>query len=228
MKYSILIFIISFVSLETTIAFSQTPDLLPQQTPNDTLQLVYVSAPDASTFHAEVTCYSRKSPNEPWRPEIKSLPATIGRNGLAEEGMKKEKDGQTPQGEFGVAFVFGVEPSPPKDVKLPYRQATTSDFWIDEETDLRYNRWISGTAPDVSHETLILNDERYNLCLVTTYNENPTILGKGSAIFLHIWKKEDHPTSGCIALSRENVLSILRWLDPSKKPRIRIEVLKKD
>ena len=44
--------------------------------------------------------------------------------------------------------------------------------------------------------------------------------GKGSAIFLHVWKDENSSTQGCTAVSAENMIRILKWLDINKQPVI--------
>jgi L,D-peptidoglycan transpeptidase YkuD (ErfK/YbiS/YcfS/YnhG family) len=49
---------------------------------------------------------------------------------------------------------------------------------------------------------------------------NPTIKNKGSAIFIHIAKKNYTPTKGCIALSKIDLLEILNKIN--KKTKIKI------
>jgi len=44
------------------------------------------------------------------------------------------------------------------------------------------------------------------------------IPGKGSCIFLHLWKSEKSPTAGCTAFSEENMLTVINWLDFWRKP----------
>jgi L,D-peptidoglycan transpeptidase YkuD (ErfK/YbiS/YcfS/YnhG family) len=46
----------------------------------------------------------------------------------------------------------------------------------------------------------------------------PVNVALGSAIFLHINGKA--ATAGCVSLNRTDMISVLKWLDPSKKPRI--------
>ena len=65
-----------------------------------------------------------------------------------------------------------------------------------------------------------MNHELYKYGAVINYNRNPIIKGKGSAIFLHIWRGENKPTAGCTATSEKNVLSLLKWMDPEKNPHI--------
>lgn len=194
----------------------------------ESLQMVVVSVPDLKNCDAVVRCCGRENVQQTWSEELPPMPALIGRNGLAEPGEKKEGDGKTPSGEFGIVTAFGRDAEPPQDVGFPYRQATENDFWIDDPDSPDYNRWVTGERPGVSHENLRLADEIpvYDLALTLDFNTEPVVPGAGSAIFLHIWFDERTPTSGCVALSRENVLEILRWLDAEKKPRIKIQLQK--
>jgi L,D-peptidoglycan transpeptidase YkuD (ErfK/YbiS/YcfS/YnhG family) len=44
------------------------------------------------------------------------------------------------------------------------------------------------------------------------------VIGRGSAIFLHVNGKGS--TAGCVSITQANMISILRWLDPGQRPRI--------
>ena len=57
------------------------------------------------------------------------------------------------------------------------------------------------------------NDHLYDIVVVLEYNDNPPITGKGSAIFMHIARKDYAPTAGCVALAREDLLEILKTAD---------------
>jgi hypothetical protein len=48
------------------------------------------------------------------------------------------------------------------------------------------------------------------------------IPGRVSGIFLHV--TDGSPTWGCVAIGREEMRSVLNWLDPSASPRITIGV----
>ena len=52
------------------------------------------------------------------------------------------------------------------------------------------------------------------------YNTDPIIKGKGSAIFIHLAKKNFSPTSGCIALKKKCILEILEKLNITDKIKI--------
>ena len=63
-----------------------------------------------------------------------------------------------------------------------------------------------------------LNDDRYKYGIVVEYNTDPVIKGAGSAIFIHVRRGENMPTLGCVALSESDILKVLGWLDPKRKP----------
>ena len=54
---------------------------------------------------------------------------------------------------------------------------------------------------------------------VIAYNDARTP-GLGSAIFLHV--SHSSSTAGCVALPTDQLLSLLRWLDPARSPVIAI------
>jgi L,D-peptidoglycan transpeptidase YkuD (ErfK/YbiS/YcfS/YnhG family) len=49
---------------------------------------------------------------------------------------------------------------------------------------------------------------------------NPVIKNKGSAIFIHIAKKRFQPTEGCIAISKKNLLYLIRNISKNTKIKI--------
>ena len=104
--------------------------------------------------------------------------------------------------------------------KMPYRQATDNDFWVDDVHSDDYNKWINGRSGTTSAEKMKREDDLYKVGVVIEYNTNPIVRGKGSAIFLHVWRGEGKPTLGCVAVAEDNILRLLGWLDPAKKPLI--------
>ncbi len=150
-----------------------------------------------------------------------AVPAVVGRNGLAQPGAKKEGDGKTPSGIYNLGPAFGYLPS--IKTGLLYRQATADDFWVDDPTSAQYNQWVKGTPQANSFEILRRQDHLYKLALVIDYNSNPVVSGAGSAIFMHIWRRHDHPTAGCVALSERHLRRILRHLNKIDDPVIILE-----
>lgn len=105
--------------------------------------------------------------------------------------------------------------------KMPYRQAQADDIWVDDPHADDYNRW--GKKPETraaSYEMMKRDDDLYKSGIIIEYNTDPVIKGNGSAIFLHIWKGKNMPTAGCVAVSEENMIKILEWLDPAASPLI--------
>jgi L,D-peptidoglycan transpeptidase YkuD (ErfK/YbiS/YcfS/YnhG family) len=63
-------------------------------------------------------------------------------------------------------------------------------------------------------------DGLYRHGIVVEYNSRPVVAGKGSAIFVHIWRGAGEPTAGCVALAEGELREITAWLDPEKGPVI--------
>jgi L,D-peptidoglycan transpeptidase YkuD (ErfK/YbiS/YcfS/YnhG family) len=102
---------------------------------------------------------------------------------------------------------------------MPYRQAIDDDLWVDDVHADDYNRWVKrGATKASSVERMKRDDNLYKYGIVVEYNTNPVIKGFGSAIFFHLWKGMGQPTEGCIALSEEDLIRVIRWLDPAAKP----------
>ena len=84
---------------------------------------------------------------------------------------------------------------------------------MDDVGSVDYNKWMT-TSKDP--ETLWKSFERlrinaYKYAMVIKYNTENTVVGAGSAIFLHIWVSKSTPTSGCVAMSKDNLLALMRW-----------------
>jgi L,D-peptidoglycan transpeptidase YkuD (ErfK/YbiS/YcfS/YnhG family) len=79
---------------------------------------------------------------------------------------------------------------------------------------------VNGPRPAVSFEFLRRADHLYKWGIVIEYNTQPVIPGKGSAIFLHIWRQPGVATAGCVAMGEEQLVGLLQWLNPVKHPVI--------
>jgi len=157
-----------------------------------------------------------------WTLLLGPVPAMTGRNGFAPPGEKREGDGRTPVGAYLLGFVFGYPSG--IDSAMPYHPMTSEDVWVDDPDSPDYNRLRKRRETAArSFEDMVLTDDRYKYGIVIKYNTDPVIPGRGSAIFLHVWKNDTTPTAGCVAISEENILKLIHWLDPAKKPLIVIE-----
>ena len=139
----------------------------------------------------------------------KVFPCVIGKNGVSK--LKKEGDGKTPIGKHQIVGML-YRPDrieQPRKWALPIRP---NHIWSDDVKDSNYN--LMGTAPSsFSHERLFRPNNIYDLVIITNWNWPYAIKGRGSAIFIHSWKKEGKPTEGCIALSKSNLLKIAKYID---------------
>ena len=63
-----------------------------------------------------------------------------------------------------------------------------------------------------SHEKLFRCDDVYDIILQLNHNQNPTILNRGSAIFVHCSFNDLRNTNGCIALKKNNLKFIINNL----------------
>ncbi|MBT8424103.1 MAG: L,D-transpeptidase family protein [Silicimonas sp.] len=132
------------------------------------------------------------------------LPCTIGRGGIASD--KHEGDGATPAGcHRVVGMLFRPDRiGAPADWAAPIRPG---DLWCDDPNHRDYNLMVR--APfDASHENLRRADPLYDLVILTDWNWPFARRGKGSAIFIHQWRRRGIPTEGCVALRRDH----LSWL----------------
>lgn len=144
----------------------------------------------------------------------KTYPCHSGKNGIRHN--KIEGDGTTPIGIFPLRRVFYRADRVTKPItSLPCVPITLKDGWCDDPSDaLHYNKLIS-LPYSKSHETLWREDGVYDLVVEVGYNDDPIILGKGSAIFIHLKRPLHDPhytgsTEGCLAFAYPDLLHILK------------------
>lgn len=181
-----------------------------------TRQLVFVRRSDSVPTHVGVQAWERN--HDTWQQAFPPMTGVIGRNGFAAAGAKREGDGKTPSGIYPIRRAFGYADS--IKTGLEYRRAGNDDFWVDDPESPQYNQWIHGTPKAASFERMKRDDDFYKLGAVIEYNTDPVVPGRGSAIFLHLWSGPDSTTAGCVALSENDVSTLLQWLDRSKNPII--------
>ena len=181
-------------------------------------QVIVVHPVNTDSDQAQLSTWQKQ--NDTWH-RLYVVSAVIGRNGLAAVGEKKEGDGKTPSGVYPLGPSFGYASS--IGTGLPYRQSGDLDFWVDDVRSIQYNQWVRGTPAAGSFERMKRRDGLYRYGVVIGYNMNPIIPGAGSAIFMHVWRRYNSPTSGCVALNQRYLRKILRWLDQKYKPVIILE-----
>lgn len=149
---------------------------------------------------------------------LAGLTGYVGKNGVSAD--KREGDDATPQGVFTISYAFGIAEKP--ETALDYRNVNENCYFVDDMESMYYNQFVEteDTSSFTSSEHLIDFPERYKYAVVIEYNTSPVVPGNGSAIFLQCGGGE---TSGGIATSEENLLAIMKWLDPEKAPGIVIK-----
>ena len=176
-------------------------------------QLILVAA---SGSDATVYCYD-KSDTGIWtaNSDIGFISGHVGKNGVS--ASKCEGDGCTPIGLYPLGFAFGISPEP--DTAMEYQRITDTSYWVDDPGSAHYNEWVEGNenADWSSAEKLWEHTSSYAYAIVIEYNMDPIVSGQGSAIFFHCGERA---TIGCVSVPQQNVLQILKWLNPEKEPNI--------
>jgi L,D-peptidoglycan transpeptidase YkuD (ErfK/YbiS/YcfS/YnhG family) len=203
------------------------------QVPASAKQLVVAIAPDWNSHRAVMQCFQREDDGAAWRPAFKnSWQVMIGKNGLAwgrgifpqpsGAAEKAEKDGKAPAGLFQLGSVYGYASAPPDGTRWPYMQLGAYDAWIDDPKLPHYNEHVRVDPASVPEwfqsQKMRLGDNAYRWLIEIRHNMDPATPGLGSAIFLHVRRGPDRPTTGCTAMAAEDLETVIRWLRPEAKP----------
>jgi L,D-peptidoglycan transpeptidase YkuD (ErfK/YbiS/YcfS/YnhG family) len=131
----------------------------------------------------------------------------LGKAGIGKK--KKEGDNITPKGLYKIVKIYYRKERIKKvSSKFKLIKITKNIGWCDDPNSEKYNQIIN-LPTKYSYEKLYRKDNVYDLILVLNYNMNPVVKNKGSAIFIHIAKKEYQPTQGCIALKKGNLVKLI-------------------
>ena len=88
--------------------------------------------------------------------------------------------------------------------------------WCDDPKSRKYNQLIK-LPTKYSNEKLFKKNNIYDLIMVLNYNMKPTIKNRGSAIFIHVAKKDYKRTAGCIALKKSHLLKLIKKIKKKTK-----------
>ncbi|MGW0161311.1 L,D-transpeptidase family protein [Mycobacterium sp. NPDC003323] len=179
-------------------------------------QLIMVSAPQADSAVGTLTAYERSSGAE-WRTVLGPTPADLGELGV---GEPQDDVFRTPVGTFPLGPAFGREPNP--GTALPYTRVDGNDWWDEDVDSATYNTMVrSATKPSDDAENLGRSGVIYDYAVLVDHNPQ-RIPGHSAGIFVHVTDGE--PTWGCIAIDRDDMRTLVEWLDPAAAPRITIGV----
>ena len=143
---------------------------------------------------------------------------SIGKNGLSEG--KREGDLKTPRGNFDIDCLYyrSDRIKKPK-TKLKVIAIKKEMGWCNDiNYKKKYNKVIK-VSKKIRHEKMYRLDHKYDLVIPIKYNFKKPIIGKGSAIFLHLTKNYNS-TAGCIALNQNDFLILLKLINRKTKIKI--------
>jgi L,D-peptidoglycan transpeptidase YkuD (ErfK/YbiS/YcfS/YnhG family) len=173
-------------------------------------QVITVKAASSTTTYATVEAWTRTSTGV-YKRVLGPWSARVGRSGV---GSAYEGSGRTPAGVWPLGISFGVGVANP-GTALPWFSVDSYDVWgSDVLAPTEYNRHVRAQRPlsrAGHYERLINYPTAYRHATLIDYN-NPPILGKGSAFFLH--SSTGTATAGCVSLPDAEITTLQRWLRP--------------
>ena len=146
----------------------------------------------------------------------------IGKRGIGYK--KKEGDFITPKGKYKIKFILYRKDRIKKIRSKIKKIAIKKNMgWCDDPRSKNYNKIIK--LPSLyGFEKLYKKENIYDIILVLNYNMNPTIKNKGSAIFIHVAKKNYKKTEGCVALRKVHLLKIIKELKHNTQVKIESQI----
>ena len=142
----------------------------------------------------------------------------IGKAGIRKK--KKEGDNITPKGIYKIIKIYYRDDRIKKiSSKFKLIKITKKMGWCDDPKSKKYNQLIK-LPKKYSHEKLYKKNNTYDLLLVLDYNMKPIVKNKGSAIFIHVAKRNYKPTAGCIALKKKDLMHLLSVIKKDNKIKI--------
>ena len=142
----------------------------------------------------------------------------VGKRGV--NLKKKEGDFITPIGLYKIKYILyrkdRIKKIPSKLRKITIKR---NMGWCDDPKSKQYNKLVN-LPFSYSCEQLFKKENIYDIILVLNYNMNPVKKDKGSAIFVHVAKKNYEKTRGCVAVKKLDLLKILKEIKVKTKVRI--------
>ena len=142
----------------------------------------------------------------------------IGKRGIGYK--KKEGDLITPIGQYKIKFILYRKDRVNKiQTKLRKVVLKKNMGWCDDPNSKKYNTLVY-LPFNHRYEKLFKKENTYDIILVLNYNMNPIKRNKGSAIFIHVAKKNYKKTKGCIATGKTQLLKIIKKIKNDTKVKI--------
>ena len=138
--------------------------------------------------------------------------------------VKQESDMRSPAGVFDIGGAWGYDKSIQKNPKLPYRQVTSRDLWVEDPNSKSYNRNIileHEPATEWEKKAQMKQDDYpQSLKLFIAHNAPPKVIPNGgSSIFFHIWRGGgSRATAGCTTMEEPRLRKLIASIDPARRP----------
>ena len=142
-----------------------------------------------------------------------TIKVALGRGGI--RANKREGDGGTPKGTFRpLRLWWRADRHPRPATFLPVRAIGPEDAWCENPADRHYNRPVNSKQ---GGDRLRRDDHLYDFIIEIDHNTHPRIAGRGSAVFLHLARKDFSPTAGCVSMTEGAMLRLLKRLGPETR-----------
>ena len=138
----------------------------------------------------------------------------IGKRGIGNK--KREGDLITPKGDYKIKYILYRKDRVKIYSKIRKIVIKKNMGWCDDPKSKQYNKLIK-LPFKYKYEKLYKKENVYDIILVLNYNMNPVIKNKGSAIFIHVAKKNYKKTEGCIAIKKLHLLKIVKEMKINTK-----------
>ena len=143
------------------------------------------------------------------------LKCSFGKLGLSRN--KKEGDFTTPKGLFKLGLLYYRKDRVKLTKCLIKKKIIKKNMgWCDDSKSKKYNQEISFPFK-YNAEKFYRKDNIYDILINIKYNHFPIVKNKGSAIFLHLSKKNYKPTNGCVGIKKKDFLKILPLINRKTK-----------
>jgi L,D-peptidoglycan transpeptidase YkuD (ErfK/YbiS/YcfS/YnhG family) len=142
----------------------------------------------------------------------------LGKSGIKKK--RREGDFITPKGNYKlIKIYYRADKIQNLKTNLKKIKIRKNMAWCDDPKSNFYNQLIN-LPTKFRHEKLYRNDNLYDLIIILNYNMRPIIKNKGSAIFIHVAKRNYTPTQGCIALSKIHLRALLKNINKNEEIKI--------
>lgn len=138
----------------------------------------------------------------------------VGKNGVNRN--RTQGDYTSPYGLYNLGFAFGNKSDP--GTALEYRDVNEYIYWVGDPDSDYYNQWVDSreTGGVTWSEAEHLKDypNSYAYSIVIEYNMPEPVRNAGYAIFFHCGSGY---TQGCVSISENNMVNVLKWIQPGAK-----------